>query len=568
MSKILVVDDEVKACELLKRFLETKGYEVTIAADYSEAMDKMSQTGFDLIFTDINLGGGGSGIDILREVKKREMVCPVIMITGDPNIETVTEAVRLGAHDYILKPIIFEALTRVTDMALQYKSMVGEKNRYQTNLEAIFRSVRDAIITVDRELRVLEINEAAIKICGFPGKEEVKGKKIESFANERCNILLELITETVNTKLPKERYRFECVCKYQSQKVVSATTHPLIDSSGQFNGCVIVVKDETRLAELENNLNRHQQFHNITGKSEKMEKIFSLIDTLSETQTTVLITGENGTGKGLVAEALHYYKKNNKKPFVIVSCASLSESLLESELFGHVKGAFTGAVSDRVGRFQKADGGTIFLDEIGDISNSMQLRLLRVLQEMQFERVGDSTPVRVNVRVIAATNQDLRKKVRNKSFREDLYHRLKVVELVVPPLRERRGDIPLLVDHFVKVLNDKLDKNIRSVSEDVLKVFMDYRWPGNVRELQHALEHAFIICKQAIITREDLPSEFGNAVSVNLQHERKDNERNSIVQALIKNGWNKAKAARLLGIGRTTLYAKIEEYQITENRTE
>ncbi len=566
-ASILVVDDDEGISFVIKRFLMKDGYEVSTAVDYNEAMERLSQVDFDLIFTDINLGDR-SGIEILREVKKRGMMCPVIMITGNPNIETATEAVRLGAHDYIFKPIKIETLTRVTSMALQYKSVVEERNRYQANLEAIFRSVRDAIITVDSELRVLEINEAAEEICCFPGKEEVKGKKCESFLNECSKIFLELIIETINTKLPAERDRFECGSEYQAKRVVSAATYPLIDSCGQFDGCVMVVKDETRLVELESNLNKHWQFHNIIGRSEKMEKIFSMINTLSDTQTTVLITGENGTGKGLVAEALHYYKKDSKRPFVVVGCASLSDNLLESELFGHVKGAFTGAISDRVGRFQKADGGTIFLDEIGDISNSMQLRLLRVLQEREFECVGDSTPVKLNVRVIAATNQDLRRKVRNKSFREDLYHRLKVVELAIPPVRERSEDIPILVDHFVKILNDKLYKNIKSVSEDVLKIFMDYKWPGNVRELQHALEYAFIICKSAIIAKEDLPSEFGSMSGAKTQYENDDIERDSIMQALVKTGWNRSKAARLLGIGRTTLYARIEKYQITENRSE
>jgi len=297
-----------------------------------------------------------------------------------------------------------------------------------------------------------------------------------------------------------------------------------------------------------------------------MQKIYSFIEALSDTQTTVLITGENGTGKGLLAEALHCSKKDNKNPFVVVGCASLSDNLLESELFGHVKGAFTSAASDRVGRFQKADGGTIFLDEIGDVSDSMQLRLLRVLQEMEFERVGDSTPVRVNVRVIAATNQDIRKKVRHKKFREDLYHRLKVVELAIPPLRERREDIPLLVDHFIKVFNKKLNKDIKSVSADVLKVLMDYKWPGNIRELQHALEHAFVVCKNPYITVDNLPSEIcvNETVSVHSKGVKKLNEFDSIVNALNKTGWNKAKAARLLGMGRTTLYMKIDEYHITE----
>ncbi len=566
-AKILIVDDEEIIRYSIKSFLMHEGYEVSTAIDYNDALNTLSETGFDLVFTDINLGTK-SGIDVLREIKTRAPVCPVIMITGDPNIESAADAVRLGAYDYIIKPIKRETLIRVTNLALQFKSVVEEKEKYQSNLEAIFRSVRDAIITVDKELKIVEINDAAEEIFGFPGKREIKGKSCEPFLKKCSGEYLEALTETIDFKLPSERSRFESGITNLPRRVVSVTTYPLIDSNEQLNGCVMVVKDETRLADLESNLNKRQQFHKIIGKSDKMQKIYSFIEALSGTQTTVLITGENGTGKGLLAEALHYYKEDNKKPFVVVGCASLSDNLLESELFGHIKGAFTSAVSDRIGRFQKADGGTIFLDEIGDVSNSMQLRLLRVLQEMEFERVGDSTPVRVNVRVIAATNQDIRKKVRYKKFREDLYHRLKVVELAIPPLRERREDIPLLVDHFVKVLSKKLDKNIKSVSADVLKVFMDYKWPGNIRELQHALEHAFVVCKKTFITVDNLPSEIcvKSSSSVQSKGENENNEIDTIVNALNKTGWNKAKAARLLGMGRTTLYTKINEYHITENQ--
>ncbi len=565
-AKILIVDDEEVIRYSMKTFLQHEGYEVSTAFDYNNTLDMLSASGFDLVFTDIRLGEK-TGIDVLREIKTRFPICPVIMITGDPNVESATDAIRLGAYDYIIKPIRRETLIRVTNLALQYKYVVEEKEKYQSNLEAIFRSVRDAIITVDKELRIVEINDAAEEVFGFPAKKEVKGKSCEPFLNKCSGEYLGALTETIDSKLPSERRRFESGFTNMPQRVVSVTTYPLINSYKQLNGCVMVVKDETRLADLESNLNRRQQFHKIIGKSDKMQKIYSFIEALSDTQTTVLITGENGTGKGLVAEALHYYKKENKKPFVVVGCVSLSDNLLESELFGHVKGAFTSAISDRIGRFQKADGGTIFLDEIGDISNSMQLRLLRVLQEMEFERVGDSTPVRINVRVIAATNQDIRKKVRYKKFREDLYHRLKVVELSIPPLRERREDIPLLVDHFVKMFNKKLNKNIKSVSADVQKVFMDYKWPGNIRELQHALEHAYIVCKKPFITVDNLPSEIYSKSTSDVQSKGKNehNEIESIVNALNKTGWNKAKAARLLGMGRTTLYTKINEYHITEN---
>jgi transcriptional regulator with GAF, ATPase, and Fis domain len=331
----------------------------------------------------------------------------------------------------------------------------------------------------------------------------------------------------------------------------------------------MVIRDETRLVDLERDLHERQQLQNIIGKSAEMQKIYSFIENLADIQTTVLITGENGTGKGLVAEALHYHKTGIKKPLVVVNCTALSDNLLESELFGHVKGAFTGAISDRIGRFQKADGGTIFLDEIGDISNTMQLRLLRVLQEMEFERVGDSTPIKVNVRIIAATNQDIRKRVRQGKFREDLYHRLRVVELDIPPLRERREDIPLLVEHFIEKFNKKFNKNIQSISMDVQRIFMSYKWPGNVRELQHTMEHAFVLCNEAVITKDCLQIDFqdSNAADTQSIKNKRRYDKQAIVQALKETGWNKAKAARLLGIARRTIYLKIYEYDIIENET-
>jgi Response regulator containing CheY-like receiver, AAA-type ATPase, and DNA-binding domains len=271
------------------------------------------------------------------------------------------------------------------------------------------------------------------------------------------------------------------------------------------------VRDETRLASLEGELHEPRRLHNIIGKSDTIQKVFSMIEILSDKPTTVLITGESGTGKRLVAEALHDYGKESANiPYVVVSCSSLSDSILESELFGHVKGAFTGAISDRVGRFEKAEGGTIFLDEIGDISDTMQLRLLRILEERVFERVGDSKTIKANVRIIAATNQNLRRKASEGKFREDLYHRLKVVEITIPPLRNRREDIPLLVEHFIEKLNVRLNKQIKSICPNVLKIFMDYKWPGNIRELYHTMEYAFITSNENMITINNLSCEFEN----------------------------------------------------------
>ncbi|OEU82040.1 MAG: sigma-54-dependent Fis family transcriptional regulator, partial [Desulfobacterales bacterium S5133MH4] len=365
-------------------------------------------------------------------------------------------------------------------------------------------------------------------------------------------------------KQPVELCRIECSNNKWPGQVVTITTSPLLSRRGVFSGAVMVVRDETHLVSLERDLRKRRQFHGIIGKSEEMQKLYSLIEDLCNVQTTVLVTGESGTGKELVADALHYGGVRSNRPLVKVNCSALSENLLESELFGHVKGAFTGAVQDKVGRFQRADGGTIFLDEIGDISPSIQLRLLRVIAEKEFERVGDSTSIKVDVRIVAATNQDLRKKARRGEYREDLYYRLRVVEVALPPLRERREDLPLLVDHFIENFNKQFTKKIVAVSADVMKLFMNYPWPGNVREIEHSLEHAFVLCRQSIIGVNDLPPEFKDIAETKtsfLANEMEDDTQ-AILQALEKTDWNKAKAARLLGISRQTLYRKIEMYNL------
>jgi two-component system, NtrC family, response regulator HydG len=564
--RILVIDDEESIRYTFESFLLDEGYSVDTARDYNEAVGCLNDADFDLVFADVVLPGGKTGIDVFRELRSRNLDCPVVMITGDPNVESASDAVRLGAFDYIPKPLRQETLLRVAAMALKHKAITEEKERYRSNLEAIFRSVKDAIITVDRDTTVMEINAAASKICGL--SRETIGQSFGTVPADCSKNCLEALGETIETKRPVEVFRLECGHKSSPGRVVTLSTSPLLDHQGVFSGVVIVVRDETRLADLERDLKERRQFHNIVGSDWKMQEIYSLIESLADVQTTVLIAGESGTGKELVAEALHYRGVRSDKPLVKVNCAALSENLLESELFGHVKGAFTGAITDKAGRFQKANGGTIFLDEIGDISQRTQLRLLRVLQEMEFERVGDSTPVRVDVRVIAATNQDLAEKVRRGEFREDLYYRLKVVEIRLPAVRDRLEDIPLLTDHFLRKFNKKFNKEITGISGDVQKIFMNYRWPGNVRELEHTIEHAFILCRQNIITVDHLPGNIKSSPEAEMSGAARENrdEAGEIFRALEKTGGNKAKAARLLGIDRKTLYRKMEKHNLMADR--
>ncbi len=308
------------------------------------------------------------------------------------------------------------------------------------------------------------------------------------------------------------------------------------------------------------------RFFNIVGKDEKMQKIYILIEAICATRSTVLINGESGTGKHLIAHAIHNCNEIEKgKPFVEVSCGALTETLLESELFGHVKGAFTGAIKDKIGRFELADGGTIFLDEIDAFTPNLQVKLLRVLQEGEFERVGESTTRKVDVRVIAATNQDLHELIAKGTFRKDLFYRLNIIAIDMPPLRERRGDIPLLAQEFVVKHSKRVSKKTEGISDKALSILMNYNWPGNIRELENVIERAVILTKGPVILPGDFPDSLterkgkGESREENhkLKEALKDPEKDLIMRALDAVDWNRNEAAKALGINRTTLYKKM-----------
>ncbi|MEK7851436.1 MAG: sigma 54-interacting transcriptional regulator, partial [Deltaproteobacteria bacterium] len=452
--------------------------------------------------------------------------------------------------------------------ALRYKDALDKKEAYRTNLDAIFSSVREGIISVDRDLNVIEVNGAASRTCGLTG--QAAGRPF-SAPQGHCQVrCLDVLKKTLSTQRLVERERIECRSKDRPLQVVSISASPLMGRMGEFRGAIMVISDESRLVELERDLGKRKELRKIVGNSQKMHEIYSLIENLANINTTVLIAGESGTGKELVAQALYTMsERKTSGPFVVVNCAAIPETLIESELFGHEKGAFTGAFERQTGKFELANNGVILLDEIGDMSLSLQAKLLRVLQESEFYRVGGRGKIKVNVRVIAATNKDLREKVKKGEFREDLFYRLKVIELDIPPLRERKDDIPDLTCHFLKKFNEKFGKNISGCSSDVQKAFMDYNWPGNVRELEHLLERACILCNQSTITTDHLPDEIkpppqsppyqgGDKRGGGTVPEHDESEL--IRSTLEKVRWNKAKAARLLGIDRSTLYRKMEKY--------
>jgi two-component system response regulator HydG len=330
------------------------------------------------------------------------------------------------------------------------------------------------------------------------------------------------------------------------------------------------VQQEEEIREIQSRVESTAEFSGIIGKDPKMQLIYKLIEDIAPTDATGLIQGESGTGKELVARAIHRLSTRKNKPFVVINCSAYPATLLESELFGHEKGAFTGAIRQKAGRFEQAHGGTVFLDEIGEIAPSAQIKLLRVLQTQKFERLGGEKTLTVDVRIIAATNKDLLQEVKKGLFREDLYYRLNVIPIQLPPLLERRNDIPLLARHFLHRFAAEQGKKIEQFSPEALRLLLDYSWPGNVRELENTVEHATVLAKGSRVEASDLPAALYSAISatdVGKPPTLVDHEKKLLQEVLEECGWNKKQAAKRLGISRSTLYEKLKKYQITQPTT-
>jgi DNA-binding NtrC family response regulator len=455
-ATIMVIEDDRAQREALQEILAGEGYEVETAPDGETGLLRLKEQPFDLILTDLNLPGLG-GMDILKYLVRHRPDCLCIIITAFATIKNSVAAMRLGAYDYLAKPVDPRELTLLVDRALEHRHL------RQENLD------------------------------------------------------------------------------------------------------------------LRKQLEKRYGFSNIIGTSDAITQIFDLIRKVADTDSTVLLLGESGTGKELIAKALHYNSHRRQGPLIPVNCAAIPEELLESELFGHERGAFTHAIRTRIGRFEQANGGSIFLDEIAEMSPALQVKLLRVLQDHAFERIGGVKTIRVDIRVIAATNQNLEEMVRQGRFREDLYYRLKVIPVRVPPLRERVSDIPLLVSAFLQEFSRKKKKPLKRLSPEAMDCLLHYSWPGNVRELENLIERLVILCEGEVVTPADLPQRLaetsclaGAAVGLdlpeqglNLTNAVQAFERNLIIKALERSQWVKSKAAQLLQLNRTTLLEKMKKQQIT-----
>ena len=439
--------------------------------------------------------------------------------------------------------------------------------------EAILDCISDGVITIDLNKRVTFINRAMRDMLGYT--DPIPSNLLA------CDVLVQsTICGTqacvLEQALQGERVsNCEAFVRRQDGRLIptSINTDFLRDDQGRLIGLIEVIRDisipkeltakAAEVTALRQRLGEQTKFENMVARSCRMREIFSLLPAVANSKTSVLITGESGTGKELIAYAIHANSPRKDKPFVVVNCGALSEGILESELFGHVKGAFTGAFYDKMGRFELAHGGTIFLDEIGEVSLATQVKLLRVLEKEEFERVGDSKTIKIDVRVIAATNRVLAQAVKNKTFREDLYYRIRVFPIDLPPLRERREDVPLLVKHFVQQFNQELGRNVRQVEPDALNFLENYLYPGNVRELQNIIEHAFVCCEGDVITLEHLPKDIQHhpvpgqtdlAKATSLERMECD----TILRTLEQSGWRYKSAAEQLGISRSTLWRKLK----------
>lgn len=437
----------------------------------------------------------------------------------------------------------------------------------ESQLSTILESIADGVFTIDRDWRITSFNRAAERITGIPRRKAVGQKCFDVFHASICQTAcalkhtLEKGKEMIDLPVDILNSRGETL-------PISISTAVLRDQKGKIIGGVETFRDLSAIETLRRELSRQYTFGDIISKSEYILKILTLLPSIAESNSTVLIQGPSGSGKELLARAIHSLSPRKNGPYVVVSCAALPDTLLESELFGYMKGAFTDAKKDKPGRFALAEKGTLFLDEIGDISPALQVKLLRFLQEKEYEPLGAIKPLKADVRIVAATNKNLSQLVKEGLFREDLYYRLNVVKIELPPLRERREDIPLLVDHFLKRFNLKMNKRIVSVSPEIMDLFMRYDFPGNIRELENAIEHAFVICRTSQIKPDHLPGELIDRTrqtaipSSALKDPLKAAEMQTVLQVLAKHGGNRKKAAEELGISVVTLWRKLKKLEV------
>jgi len=445
--------------------------------------------------------------------------------------------------------------------------MVNSSSIPKTANEIILESISDGVFTVDHNWRIMSFNRAAEEITGTPRREAIGRYCWEVFRSNMCE------GDCALKRTMKEGKSFVSSSTYiinnrQQRVSISVSTSPLKNDQGEILGGVETFRDHSLVEELRRELVGNFQVGDMVSRSVGMKKIFNILPQVAESDSTVLIEGETGTGKELMASALHNLSWRKDAPFVAINCGALPDTLLESELFGYKAGAFTNAEKDKPGLFQAAGKGTLFLDEIGDTSSAFQVRLLRVLEEKEFQPLGSVEKIKTDTRIIAATNRDLSEMVEKGEFRRDLFYRINVIEFLLPPLRERMEDIPLLLERFIKKMNHIRGFSVANVSKEAMSLLLSHDYPGNIRELENIIEHAFVLCHEGEIEKKHLPSSLlqpkkGEAVpSASIKESVLLSEKESILEAFKRNNFNRLATAKDLGIHKSTLFRKLKKYNI------
>jgi len=438
---------------------------------------------------------------------------------------------------------------------------------------SIMESVADGVLAIDADFAITAFNPAASSITGVPRDQAIGRKCFDVLRADTCHVGCP-VREAMRKCETVTGRRVTMLNARGEEFVASISAAPLRDGAGRVVGGVETFRDLSSLERLRKELTQSYTYCDIIGKSARMRQLFNILPPIAESESTVLIEGESGTGKELFARAIHDLSPREHGPYVVVNCGALPDTLLESELFGYKKGAFTDARQDKPGKFELARHGTIFLDEVGTLTQAVQVKLLRAIQEREFEPLGGSKPIKADVRIVAASNQPLRELVATGRFRDDLFYRLNVVTLELPPLRERREDIPLLIEHFVSLFNDAKGKMIAGIAPAAMNVLMGHDFPGNVRELRNLIEHAFVLCDGGWIERHHLPANVAEANArpsrpappgappATLSSQRRDIEAVAIRAALARNQGHRRRTAKELGLSPTTLWRKMKRFGI------
>jgi len=427
----------------------------------------------------------------------------------------------------------------------------------------IFESIGEGVFTVDQSCRITSFNKAAERISGF-GRENAVGQYcFDVFRSDICQKHCALRNTLANGK-PVQDTRVTIISRDGRRVPISVSTTLLRDRQGKILGAVEFFRDLSAIENLREQLDRAKQFGKLISCNIQMQKIFSMLPQIAESECSVLVQGPSGSGKELIAEAIHNFSPRKDSRYIRINCAALPETLLESELFGYAKGAFTDAKRDKPGMFLLAQGGSLLLDEIGEMPLALQSKLLRVLNNGEFQPLGSTRTLRTDARILSSTNADLEEQIKRRCFREDLFYRINVINVQIPPLRERLEDLPMLIDHFINRLQERRGKAIRGVSDKVLRMLRTYDFPGNVRELENAIEHAFVLCNGDQIEKEHLPERIVKAIAGARERLMPTAEEAILREVLERHGWNRTEAARELGINRSTLWRKLRKHGLHE----